>query len=359
MKITFVNVGYGECILLQVPDKRYEDGVFTMLLDGGSAEPSEYEDRSSGRNPAWEYLRGIHLHHLDIMACTHIHEDHLCGLLPVWEHLRPHELWKVLPDDLSGTLPLIDPFLSENDSQRKFIHALNDYQTLCREARTVSAGSAWAAPSELSGLRIADPWWTGSFEPAEGLKIEVIGPVREVREALFHDIRRLYRKLDDSEVGSHDTYAIPWDRKEFLKKLDKVDAAMNNRSMILRVTYKGTRILLPGDTNKEGWKGIPDEYLPADIYKVGHHGQKDSCRKKVLDKIRPAYVVCCASSDRRYQSAAPELISMIMESGAKVYYSDCPVIPGITDFEKNALKPHCAVSFTIDEKGRIEPEYEV
>ncbi len=359
MKITFVNVGYGECILLQAPDKRYEDGVFTMLLDGGSGEPSEFEDRSSGRNPAWEYLRRVHVRHLDVMACTHIHEDHLCGLLPVWESLKARELWRVLPEQLSGTLPLIDPSLSGNDSQRKFIHALNDYQVLCRKARSGSAGTEGKACSRSAGPILTDPYKEGSFEPAEGLKIQVIGPDEKVRKALAEDIRSLYIGLDTGEAGPQGVFAVPGDKEEFLKKLDRADAAMNNRSMVLRVTYKGTRILLPGDTNKDGWKGIPDEYLAADLYKVGHHGQKDGCSEYVLCRIKPSYVVCCASSDRRYQSAAPELISMIGKSGAKMYYSDCPVIPGITDEEKSALRPHHAVSFAIGEKGRIEPEYEV
>ena len=33
MKLTFVNVGYGEAILLECPDPRFADGVFVMVID--------------------------------------------------------------------------------------------------------------------------------------------------------------------------------------------------------------------------------------------------------------------------------------------------------------------------------------
>lgn len=51
LTVTFVNVGYGEAILLECPDPSRPGGVFTALIDGGSAEESEFADRTSGRLP--------------------------------------------------------------------------------------------------------------------------------------------------------------------------------------------------------------------------------------------------------------------------------------------------------------------
>lgn len=36
LTVTFVNVGYGEAILLECPDPSRPGGVFTALIDGGS-----------------------------------------------------------------------------------------------------------------------------------------------------------------------------------------------------------------------------------------------------------------------------------------------------------------------------------
>ena len=81
LTVTFVNVGYGEAILLECPDSSKPDGVFTALIDGGSAEDSEFADRSSGRVRIEEYLKKRGIRRLDLAVSTHIHEDHLCGLL--------------------------------------------------------------------------------------------------------------------------------------------------------------------------------------------------------------------------------------------------------------------------------------
>ena len=89
LTVTFVNVGYGEAILLECPDPSRPGGVFTALIDGGSAEESEFADRASGRLPVEEYLTKRGIRHLDLAVSTHIHEDHLCGLRPRMSCGRP------------------------------------------------------------------------------------------------------------------------------------------------------------------------------------------------------------------------------------------------------------------------------
>ena len=66
-------------------------------------------------------------------------------------------------------------------------------------------------------------------------------------------------------------------------------------------------------------------------------------REELLAAIRPAAVVCCASSDRRYQSADPELLQMIAASGARLCFSDCPPVPR----EIPAPPPHRAVQIVL------------
>ena len=131
MTLKFINVGYGEAILLQCPDSRYANGIFTMLIDGGSTDPTEYADRSSGRIPFAEYVAQISLDHIDLMVSTHTHEDHICGLLPAAQKLCPTQFWQSLPDTFYRDTHELDVSLAQNLSQDKFLHALNDYRTLC------------------------------------------------------------------------------------------------------------------------------------------------------------------------------------------------------------------------------------
>ena len=46
MDITFINVGYGESILITCEEPGREDGLFVMLIDGGSDMDSEYTGES-------------------------------------------------------------------------------------------------------------------------------------------------------------------------------------------------------------------------------------------------------------------------------------------------------------------------
>ena len=54
--LTFVNVGYGEAVVVECPDANCRDGWFVMVIDGGSGEAEEYADRTSGRQTLLEYL---------------------------------------------------------------------------------------------------------------------------------------------------------------------------------------------------------------------------------------------------------------------------------------------------------------
>ena len=126
MNLTFVNVGYGEAILVRCPHPASPGGLFTMLIDGGSGLPEEYRNQPSGRLPAAEYLRRCGLDHLDAMVSTHIHEDHLCGLMALPEALMPKVLWQSLPLDFCRRVMHPLPASGGTVSRDNFLRSLND-----------------------------------------------------------------------------------------------------------------------------------------------------------------------------------------------------------------------------------------
>ena len=323
MKLTFVNVGYGEAILLECPDPRFADGVFVMVIDGGSAEAEEFSDRSTGRLPLTEYLRSFGPEHIDLMVSTHVHEDHICGLLSAARDFAPAALWQTLPEETAACMHPLDVSLAQNDSQDKFLRALNDYQSL-------------RALLEQHGSPVRTLCAGDTFELCLGLTCRVLAPSPSKASELDVRCRDLF---DEVEPGS------------FLKKLSALDSHMNNYSLMLLLDYQGTRILLPGDTNRLGYQDVDPVSLHADLFKVGHHGQKDGASEELLAAIRPKAVACCASSDRRYNSAHPDMLRMITERGAALYFSDCPQLPGLD------LPPHRALTFTVGAAGVLSAQY--
>lgn len=323
LTLTFINVGYGEAILLQCPDSRFANGTFTMLIDGGSGEASEYADRSSGRIPMAEYAAQTGLDHIDLLVSTHPHEDHICGLLRVAERFSSARLWQTLPSDLYPALHELDTAMAQDPSQDKFLHALNDYRTLCYavvqnggEVCTVAAGDE----GTLCG----------------GLTYRILAPSEAKAAELAQSVRELYGERENAAI---------------LQKLNALDAKMNNYSIMLLLDYRGTRILLPGDTNCMGYDDVDPAELRADIFKIGHHGQKDGIAPQQLRAIAPKAVVCCASGDRRYQSAHPELMRSLLRQGISLWFSDCPPVPGV------AVPPHSSLVFTVGERGAFHAEY--
>ena len=323
MKLTYVNVGYGEAMLLECPDACSRDGTFVMLIDGGSADKSEFADRSSGRIPLADYLTARKLTHIDIMVSTHIHEDHICGLLPAARVFPPTVLWMITTAAFCcNEMQMLDVSLAQNTSQRKFMQAINDCQTLCRLV-------------EDHGGRVETPAAGSAGQLCDGLRYQVLAPGAE--------------RIEELEERFRQVFAAPQDA--FLRTLDSVDCRMNNFSLMMTLDYCGTRILLPGDTNRIGYGGIDPAMLKADLFKVGHHGQIDGADQALIDLVRPRAVACCASSDRRYNSAHPDLLRMLKESGADLFFSDCPQLPGLN------VPPHQALVFTIGENASLTGQY--
>ena len=323
MKITFVNVGYGEAILLEWEKDVFGPEGFTVLIDGGGAETEEFADRSTGRIPLWEYVKERRIPRIDRMISTHTHEDHISGLLKTAQLLPPGELWQSLPPDFYQHLHSLKGFSISNPNRNKFRNALDDYCELCRLTR------------ERGGV-------IRKLQAGQSIPV---GP-----DTVIHVLAPTPERLDQMQASLEELYAQT-DPDSFLEKLTALDAQMNNYSLILMVECQGKRILLPGDTNRSGYKGIPADSLKADLFKVGHHGQIDGADQELLDAVAPEAVVCCASSDRRYDSAHPDLIRMMAKAGIRQYFSDCPAVPEIR------IEPHQALEFTIAKGESLSGRY--
>ena len=321
LKLTFVNVGYGEAMVLECPDPAFPGGTFVMVIDGGSAEPEEYQGSGTGRIPLDQYLSLRGVDHIDLMAATHIHEDHLCGLLGPAARLRPGALWLPLPPELHRAMRPLDVPAESGLSQSKFLRALNDCRTLCRQMEDRLVRPAAGTEQTL----------------CPGLTVRVLGPSLRRLEELEARCRELYEETDPAA---------------FLTRLDRLDAAMNNFSIMLLLEYRGVRILLPGDTNCMGYGSLAEEDLRADLFKVGHHGQRDGISRPQIQRIAPKAVVCCASSDRRYHSAEPGILRMMADSGAVLFLSDCAPGPDVT-----VPPPHSALTFTVGADGALQGVY--
>jgi len=77
LKICFIDVGQGDCILITTPDRK------NILIDGGGKPETPYSTIDIGEDVLLPYLYRNRVNKIHMVISTHSHEDHLKGLIPV------------------------------------------------------------------------------------------------------------------------------------------------------------------------------------------------------------------------------------------------------------------------------------
>ncbi|HWX53954.1 MAG TPA: ComEC/Rec2 family competence protein [Verrucomicrobiae bacterium] len=87
LEITAIDVGQGDSLLVVSPDGH------TLLIDAGGTIGPTHGEFDFGEDVISPYLWARGLDHLDVMALTHAHGDHIGGMARVVQNFHPRELW--------------------------------------------------------------------------------------------------------------------------------------------------------------------------------------------------------------------------------------------------------------------------
>ncbi len=97
----------------------------------------------------------------------------------------------------------------------------------------------------------------------------------------------------------------------------------NSNSLVLRLEYFDTSVLLTGDLEQDAEKSLARKYnLETDILKIGHHGSATSTSDMFLQKTNPTYGIISAGSDNRYGHPHREVLSRLSDDDVLVYRTD-------------------------------------
>jgi len=104
----------------------------------------------------------------------------------------------------------------------------------------------------------------------------------------------------------------------------------NNDSLVLRVSFNDSSVLLEGDAERQVERRIAALHHPtANLLKVGHHGSANATTIELLASARPQFAVISVGSGNSFGLPRLATLSRLADAGTRVYRTD---LDGATTF---------------------------
>jgi competence protein ComEC len=97
---------------------------------------------------------------------------------------------------------------------------------------------------------------------------------------------------------------------------------VNEESVVLLVTYAGTRLLFAGDAGMPTEAHLAGHVGRVALLKVGHHGSRGATSDRWLEELQPEDAVISVGRRNRYGHPAPETLARLRERGVTVLRTD-------------------------------------
>ena len=133
------------------------------------------------------------------------------------------------------------------------------------------------------------------------------------------------------QAEANDNSFIEWDPAVTIRILSPVVNAdygddYNDWSVIMRVSYGDTSIMLTGDAEEYAeWYSLssfPEEYFDSTVLKLGHHGSSTSTSMDFFDAVSPEYAVGSMGEDNDYGHPHKETVALLKENNIPFYRTD-------------------------------------
>jgi competence protein ComEC len=102
--------------------------------------------------------------------------------------------------------------------------------------------------------------------------------------------------------------------------------ATNDGSIVAKLTYGNTRVMLTGDATTKTEDIIlrenSEKDLNSDILKVGHHGSRTSTSKEFIKAVSPTYALISDGVNNKYGHPHQDTLDTLSSLGVKVFRTD-------------------------------------
>jgi competence protein ComEC len=154
--------------------------------------------------------------------------------------------------------------------------------------------------------------WVGLLPPSDALKNVVT-----TAEALGVKVVRHWEG-DDFTLGGARVQVLFPPRDWFVGAKPQ-----NNDSLVMRVSFVGSSVLLEGDAEKQVERRVAALHHPmANLLKVGHHGSANATTPELLATAKPQFAIISVGSGNSFGLPRTDVLGRLADAGAKVYRTD-------------------------------------
>ena len=99
---------------------------------------------------------------------------------------------------------------------------------------------------------------------------------------------------------------------------------VNNGSVVIRIVYRETAILLTGDIEHETDSDLMlwNHRLRSDILKAAHHGSRTSSTPEFLAGVNPSVVAISCGKNNKFRHPSPEVVQRFRDMGIQIWRTD-------------------------------------
>jgi competence protein ComEC len=269
IKLAFLDVGQGDTTIITCPDTH--EAIVVDCVDSEAA---------------FEYLKREQITHLRGVIITHLHADHYKEVASLLDSFKEEE-WTLDCEVLAVTEHVPNPrYLKEEKLPKQWPPDGDKHSTILEQP---------SAKNKTSLARLYQ-WCQENKE-----KCKLILADSNVLLPIQGNIAQSLKILHPTSID--------------LPNLKR--RALNDISVVLRVTGNGASALLTGDLEPAGWECLKDQNhdLKSDVLKFPHHGGAWDEKKTddLLSIVQPSIVAISVGSNNGYDHPHKDVFDAIQK----------------------------------------------
>lgn len=283
IRVRILQAKQGDCILVA---HEGTDGVFNILIDGGTGTTFKYGPRGRYRGAlriALDELKAKN-QHIDLAILTHIDNDHIGGLIKAFE--EPGYLRDMVKSIWFNSSRLITSYFEAPE-----IPANNIYLGSDSPETTVQQGKDLEALLTEIGCERAPVIMAGQTHIKGPFKFTILSPDKDKLQKLLH---KWPEEVESGETSAHATdYALSLDEIWADDVFESDDSDYNGSSIAFILEAGGKAMLFLGDSHDEivvrnlrALKYSEQNKLEVELVKISHHGSKYNTSPEFLSLVK-------------------------------------------------------------------------